>query len=170
MDADRATLETAFPNLRHTSYEIASSPARTYNCIAWAAGDVGRWWWPTQMAPYYWPVGVPREVRLESFVRAFQTLGYEVYATGELEPEFEKVALYARNGVPTHAARQLESGVWTSKLGTAHDIQHAVLAAVEGSQYGSVAQIMRRPRHASTTGAARGCNPIAWLRRPSTRA
>lgn len=47
-------------------------------------------------------------------------------------------------GMPTHAARQLHSGAWTSKLGNAEDIEHE-LHALEGEIYGTVVVIMNRP-------------------------
>jgi hypothetical protein len=57
----------------------------------------------------------------------------------------EKVALFADPaGIPTHAARQLASGQWTSKLGQAEDIEHE-LRALEGEIYGVVALILKRP-------------------------
>jgi hypothetical protein len=64
---------------------------------------------------------------------------------------FEKIALYAdKNGLPSHAARQLPSGTWTSKLGPMEDIEHLMLEALEDaagttSAYGKVALIVRRP-------------------------
>ena len=55
-----------------------------------------------------------------------------------------------KEGVPSHAARQLPSGHWTSKLGKAEDIRHSTLEAVEsdpnlGLGYGKVAVILKRP-------------------------
>ena len=47
-------------------------------------------------------------------------------------------------GVPTHAARQLASGLWTSKLGHSEDIEHD-LRALEGDTYGMVALLLKRP-------------------------
>ncbi|HMD98104.1 MAG TPA: hypothetical protein VKM93_12350 [Terriglobia bacterium] len=35
-----------FPNLNAGNHEITSAASRLYNCIAWAAGDTQRWWWP----------------------------------------------------------------------------------------------------------------------------
>jgi hypothetical protein len=64
----------------------------------------------------------------------------------ELEQGQEKIAIYARDGEPTHAARQLEDGSWTSKLGPSVDISHAATSAVEGSLYGAVVRYMRRVR------------------------
>ncbi len=62
----------------------------------------------------------------------------------EFEQGFEKIAIYVNNmGKPTHAARQLPSGYWTSKLGRWIDIEHT-LAGLTESEYGSVAQVLRR--------------------------
>ena len=46
-------------------------------------------------------------------------------------------------GIPTHAARQLRSGRWTSKLGQAEDIEHE-LRALEGAIHGAVVLILKR--------------------------
>ena len=47
------------------------------------------------------------------------------------------------NGIPTHAARQLPDGSWTSKLGQNIDVQHTIFSIQDGD-YGSVAVFMRR--------------------------
>lgn len=54
--------------------------------------------------------------------------------------------------MPKHAARQLASGRWTSKLGKLEDIDHA-LHDLEGMLYGAVVLFMKRPRPAA--GATR---------------
>jgi hypothetical protein len=46
-----AELEGAFPNLAADGYTVASPKTQAYNCVAWAAGDVSRWWEPG----IYWP-------------------------------------------------------------------------------------------------------------------
>jgi hypothetical protein len=61
-----------------------------------------------------------------------------------VEPGYEKVALFALAGVPKHAARQLPSGRWVSKLGPSEDIEHA-LHDLTGMVYGSVVLVMKRP-------------------------
>ena len=62
-----------------------------------------------------------------------------------IESGFEKVAVYVdAEGRPTHVARQLPNGLWTSKLGKSQDIEHE-LEGVTGSVYGSVAQFLKRP-------------------------
>lgn len=94
---------------------------------------------------YYWPPSVPRQENLIAFLAAFQELGYFPCKIAALEKGFEKVAIYvSSDGKPTHAARQLPDGKWTSKLGTREDIQHKSLKCLEGSRYGEVAAILRR--------------------------
>ena len=127
--------------LTTTGFEIHSPFDPSYNCIAFAAGDFTRWCWPD--ANSYWPAGVPRTVTQQSFVRAYSTLGYLDCFNGEPENEYEKIALFALNGVPTHAARLLRNGIWASKLGEAHDILHAI-TGVSGNTYGEVTCFMKR--------------------------
>lgn len=135
-------MEFAFPRLEEEGYRQTSKHTPEYNCIAWAAGDADRWWWPSPEA--YWPPGIAEDATLECFVAAFRTRGYEPCADGALEDGFEKVALYAdAAGIPTHAARQLPSGRWTSKLGTEVDIEHT-LPGLEGPAYGKVTVFLRR--------------------------
>ena len=135
-------VERAFPNLGSTGYRVASPGDLRYNCIAWAAEDVTRWWWPVGD---YWPPGVPRVVDLSAFTRAYGALGYEPCEDGELGSGFEKIAIYAKgNGVPTHAARQLEDGRWSSKLGKLEDIAHSLEGLAE-CLYGQIVLFMKRP-------------------------
>ena len=136
-------LEDIFPNLKGTAYTIASPANTEYNCIAWSVGDTEQWWWPSPL--YYWPPGVPREETVEAFVRGYGTLGFVPCKDDSLEPGFEKIAIYVEQGrKPTHAARQLSNGQWTSKLGKSEDIEHA-LHGLENSPYGSVVLILKRP-------------------------
>jgi len=84
-----------------------------------------------------------------AFIAAYGTLGYVECADGSFEPGFEKVALYARNvpGIgwePTHAARQLSDGCWTSKLGEFEDIEHFGVDAIADGSYGTVVCYLRR--------------------------
>lgn len=139
-------LRTLFPGLATTPYRITSPAELAYNCIAWAANDVTRRWWPVGEATIYWPPAVPRDETLEAFTALFLTLGYVVGADESLEPSYEKVALFSNAfEVPTHAARQLASGLWTSKIGKLEDIEHE-LRALEGATYGTVVLIMKRSR------------------------
>src|SRR5437899_678198 len=113
-------LEQAFPNLVQDGYQIRSEATPRYNCVDWAFGDTTRWWWPIERptAAIYLPPAAPAEQTFAAFVQARESLGYEACDAADLEPGFEKVVLYVdAAGVPTHVARQLPSGRWTSKLG-----------------------------------------------------
>jgi hypothetical protein len=137
-------IETLFPRLRGSGYRVTSPANDVYNCIAWAAGVTDAWWWPGDPQRSYWPPTVPRERTLEAFRQLFAALGYEQCAGDELEPGFAKIAIFADVlGQPAHAARQLTTGGWTSRLGASEDIEHA-LGDVAGDVYGSIVLIMRR--------------------------
>jgi len=138
------TLEGYFPNLLEAPYQLTSPASAHHNCIAWPARDQERWWWPDPMGQGYWPTGVPREQTLSAFEQAYGTLGFARCEDAELEPGFVKIALYARGLVPTHAARQLPQGRWTSKLGPLEDIEHDTLHALEGDWYGEVVLVLKR--------------------------
>jgi hypothetical protein len=135
-------LTDSFPHLASEPWVETSPESSTYNCIAWAAGDTEKWWWPHPMA--YWPEGVERTVTIHAFMAALGTCGYTPCGDDSLEPGVEKVALYELHGKPTHAARQLESGQWASKLGKSIDIIHT-LRGLEDSCYGKVCLILSRP-------------------------
>lgn len=133
-----------FPQLTEENCRPTSPYDEDYNCIAWAAEDSHRWWWPDAMGQSYWPAGVPREETIDAFVQAYGLQGYMSRSDGSLEPGKQKVAIYAdRDNKPTHAARQLSSGWWASKLGPQIDIEHE-LAALDGPAYGTVAVILSR--------------------------
>lgn len=135
-------LEVLFPKLSNTGYEISSDASTKYNCIAWAAETTERWWEPSPRR--YWPPGTPRDLSTQAFIDAFESIGYQICKDEGLQSDFQKVAIYTnQSGTPTHMARQLENGRWTSKLGTLEDIEHD-LEDLTGSDYGQVKVIMRR--------------------------
>lgn len=130
----REDLETKLPGLSGADYRITSPATYAYNCIAWAAGETSRKWWP--LPGYYWPEGAAMKETIAAFVNAFELRGYEIALNPDLEPGIEKIVIYVRDQKPTHAARQLEDGTWTSKLGDCEDIIHASLEDISGSDYG----------------------------------
>jgi hypothetical protein len=137
-------LERKFPNLVGTTYAPTSVATLNYNCIAWAAGDDSRWWWPHPQS--FWPDGVAREITLRAFEAAYATLGYVKASNELLEVGVEKIAIYVdSNSAPLHAARQLSDGTWTSKLGLQIDISHT-LNGLEGGEYGTVGLVLQRSR------------------------
>jgi hypothetical protein len=139
-------LELRYPNLALTEYTVTSPKSQEYNCFAWAAGDQERWWQPTPEDQFYWVQGVPMEETLSAYIQAYQTLGFMTCDSAELEAEFEKIALYVDDGgIPVHAAKQLSTGKWSSKLGSLEDIEHE-LEGLTGERYGNVGQILRRSK------------------------
>lgn len=109
-------IDALFPRLAEEGYRETSERTPEYNCVAWAAGDTAAFWWPDPMDVGYWPVGVPREETAAAFVRAFRMLDFEACEPGEMEPGFEKLALYLDpEGRPKHVARQLNNGWWTTR-------------------------------------------------------
>ena len=152
-------LEALFPGLRETNHLLTSPRDRKYNCIAWAAGDTRRWWWPDPQPDdegYYWPPEASNDENLATFVAVFMQLGYQPCDGEAAEPGWERIALYATgDSVTTHAARQLANGRWSSKLGRWEDIEHG-LRDLEGESYGTVAQIMKRLAPSEPASQAQG--------------
>jgi hypothetical protein len=138
----KKAVRAEFPNLRVGTYSVTSCPDKDYNCIAWAAGETSRYWWPIGG---YWPDGVSRERTLDAFIKAFETKGYTVCDDVTHEDGFEKVAIYAKDDKPTHAARQIDKSKWTSKLGKFADISHRLIG-VEGNQYGKKVVTLKRKK------------------------
>lgn len=130
-------LHIAFPDLEADGGAVIHPPDPAYNCVAWAAGVTDTLWWPAD-PDGYWPPGVPDELTLA-------TVGYALCADDNYELGSEKAAVYTRGGIPTHVARQLSSGRWSSKLGRDYLVSHATPNGVEGTVYGSVAMYLRRP-------------------------
>jgi len=98
---------------------------------------------------YYWPSGADKGETVVCWMSAFHQLTYRLCDTPELEPGFEKIAIYSKDGRDAeHVARQLRNGVWASKLGPDEDIYHQTLKMLEGECYGSVVAYMKRRQHA----------------------
>jgi hypothetical protein len=134
-----------FPRLTDANSRQTSPADRVYNCIAWAAGVAHQWWEPSP-TDTHWPVPITDESdHTEGLIAAFRSVGFAPCESGELRPGFTVVALYAVGGLWTHAARQLPSGKWTSKLGPWVDIEHDTPDDVAGGVYGEVVAFMRRP-------------------------
>lgn len=139
-----AQYRAAFPQLTTSNCRHTSPEDPTYNCIAWAAEDTSRWWWPDALGQQYWPAELGRGETLDAFRKAYGLLGYDRESDSHLEPGIAKVAIFTDlHDVPTHAARQLPDGWWASKLGPNIDIEH-VLEALEGPAYGRVRAILQR--------------------------
>ncbi|MGP0068713.1 MAG: hypothetical protein ACLQGP_34570 [Isosphaeraceae bacterium] len=142
-------IDRDFPELAAAGYQITSEVTIIYNCIAWAIGDTSRWWecdeeGPIDVPGVYWPTGAKYGFTLEALISAYETRGYSICQNVAHEEGFEKLALYAENGEWRHAAKQLNDGRWSSKLGELEDVIHANPEDVSGRCYGRVACLMRR--------------------------
>jgi hypothetical protein len=138
-----------FPQLKIDAIKVTSEESEEYNCFAWAAGDQSRKWdWTSHPgeAGRYWPANLDRNGDVHDFIYLYaREGGYSLCSDGTLEVGFEKIALYVGDDNEVkHAARQLPSGRWTSKLGDYEDIEHD-LAALEGGGYGRIMQFLKRP-------------------------
>ena len=103
--------------------------------------------WIEALKPFgYWPTSIPPRLTLNNLTAVYAEQGYERCDSPALEPGYEKIAIYTdRRGLPTHAARQLATGKWTSKLGQAEDIEHDNLEVLDGPGYGAAVRYMRWP-------------------------
>jgi hypothetical protein len=138
-------LKTRFPGLQDGTFQTTSPATGAYNCIAWAGGDDSRVWIPDPWGVYHWPIEAGDD-SLDGWIQAFGQLGYISCDNGEMEPGYEKIVIYGTEGGPQHVARQLPSGLWTSKLGKSEDIEHEI-AGVSGASYGDVLIYLRRQQN-----------------------
>lgn len=132
-----------FPNSSVEPFIQTSHIDVNYNCIAWAASDNTRWYEPDPYGYYYWPREVARDYTIEAYINLYEFLGYKRCQNGDLEAGYTKVAVFAHDALPTHAARQLENGNWTSKLGKNIDVEHSIFS-LENGVYGQVVQYLRK--------------------------
>lgn len=143
-----AELEAKLPKLRPDNYKWASQATGRYNCLAFANDSDRKWWEPGLFGGRFdWPAeDIPNT--LEGWVTIFSRQGYELTSNREIEPGFEKVAIYVdQKDFDLHVAKS-NGVVWKSKLGRYQDIEHSSLDLLEGHQaweYGIVERILRRP-------------------------
>ena len=135
-------LTGAFPNLATEGFEIVGQPSEQYNCIAYAAGDTSEWWWPDGIN--YWPPWATLTNRIESLQEAFSGQGYERCDDSNAEAGYHKVALYESHGEMRHAAAQIHTGRWRSKMGKGPVIEHHNTESLSGGVYGEPTVFMRR--------------------------
>ena len=87
--------------------------------------DHQRIWWPN-LKRAFWPQNCAGKTTLDAFETWFAADGWVSTTDRYVEQNFKKVALFCKNGHPTHAARQLGNGNWTSKLGVSIDLWHGI--------------------------------------------
>ena len=137
-------LHRGFPCITESNSIPTSQAASAYNCIAWAYGRDDGWFEPDAEEQCFWPIP-RREYSIIAFEELFSSIGYIRCTDALKEDGYIKIAIYTNdNGHPTHAARQLETGKWTSKLGKSVDIEHDSPEVLNGPQYGAPQVYMKR--------------------------
>ena len=147
-------LRGVFPNSTGSRLDLTSEEDINYNCASWALEENHRWWepygliLPAPSPPYHWPPELPQDNKAATYVRLFEMNGYELAADESLEQGYKKVALYIRDVNFQHAARQLSTTKWTSKIGKHEDIRHELRALERDGPYGygTASIFMRKPK------------------------
>ncbi len=134
-----------FPNATPETL-IEKSPATSeYNCIAWTLGEEHLWW--DTVPGYFWPRRIPKPASvIQNVVEMYNAQGFIECQSADLEPGIEKIVLYSESGKFRHAAFQLESGRWTSKMGPYEDVVHSTAETLLGDELEKIERIMMRPR------------------------
>jgi hypothetical protein len=139
-------IRLALPHLKRSDYSLESKATSTYNCVSWAFSETTVKYDPAPIFGYYWPRRVSRSITALNYIAMFERVGHFTKCdNGELEPGFEKIAVYEElNGDFSHVARQRSKGTWTSKVGNLDDIDHPSPFVLE-KDYGKITQFLKRP-------------------------
>lgn len=127
-----------FPKLGSGNYVIRELPetgaSARYNCKAYAAGFSDKY------------LLLRQSLDAEKAFFATQ-LAYRPVDSPVVEPGAECIAIYTKDGAPSHVARQIPGGRWISKIGAYELLEHDLddLTGDGEYEYGRVAQIMSRP-------------------------
>jgi len=134
------------PNMNSENHSITSPSDSCYNCIAWITGDQDFWWSPFSIPGSYWPEGIPREDKLDTYIRLFKYLGYELCDNFDYEENCEKIAIYTdlSHEKFMHVAKQKNNDLWLSKLGEWEDIEHTLDALENPIYYGKATIAMKK--------------------------
>src|SRR5260370_20878564 len=124
-------MQSMGPKLRADNYVRASQATPRYNCLAFAIKDERHWWEHGLYGRRYrWPSGIPNT--LDGWVTIFTLDGYQLTTNRDVEPGFEKVAIFVSLTDQTDFHVAISDGKsWKSKLGKREDIQHDSLDLLE---------------------------------------
>jgi hypothetical protein len=145
---NRDSVLSLYPDIEKVGYKKTSSHTLGYNCIAWAAGDDGRWWEPQTgySRGGVWPDGCPHEDTLDGWMAALGAVKFVQCADGTAEKGYHKVAIFGQSpSDPEHVAWQNQDGVWCSKLGEWEDVEHKRLEGARNRDQSKVLAYMKRP-------------------------
>ena len=115
-----------------------------------------QWWEPYAAGGIaedrgHWPEGLPHDREPDTLRELFRREGFVDCEDGSLDPALVKIALYrvqdnVGSYIWTHVARQLKTGLWTSKLGSSYEVTHRSTGDLEGELYGAVYAYMAKRR------------------------
>jgi hypothetical protein len=134
---------TAFPHLG-AEFEVLGPASKTYNCIAWTINVTDHWVWPGRK---------DQPATVSDFDTLYGQHGYRRVSGLNYQrvAGVEKIVLYGKSKAdgttePTHGARQLSDGSWSSKLGQLPLIRHLEPTDLDGSAYGVPVALYTRPK------------------------
>ena len=143
---DAADVADSLPNIVG-KYIRTSDPSIKYNCLVYAVRVEWGWFEPPNHLPgYYWPPGIDPEWNDRTVKQVLARFGYnEISDSPEPEDGYDKIAIYGDKDGPTHFARQLPNGNWSSKLGELIDVEHTTLECLVGDDhYGNLLYYAKR--------------------------
>lgn len=144
-EENRKILINLFPLLGNDQhYSLLSEATPVYNCIVWAMGYNDRWIDTYYSPGHWWPDGVSRDTKPQSLIGAFIAEGFEVTDNSHYEDGYDKVVLFQRNGMWTHASRIESDDTEYSKFGGLFDGVHS-RNVFTNSLYGDEFAYLRRP-------------------------
>jgi hypothetical protein len=132
-----------FPHLGN-QFQVLGPATPRYNCIAWSIGITTQWVWPAKPN---------KAATVADFDELYGKHGYRRVRglNYERQANYDKIVLYAkRTGntwEPTHGARQLSDGSWSSKLGKLPLIRHLEPEDIDGGSYGVPIAVYVRARN-----------------------
>jgi len=139
--ATKNDIEQWFPNIIGKPYKIINSNFN-FNCVAFTLDIYDDYVWTTEKS---WPYEIiSRQLSVENFKKLYELYGYEECLDYLYENEYEKIAFYAKNNQPIHAAKQVDNA-WKSKISNLI-VEHELDWLCGNTQYayGDIVFIMKR--------------------------
>jgi hypothetical protein len=112
-----------------------------FNCVSFTLNIFNYWIWTNEKR---WPRDIPRNLGINSFKMLYSKIGYDECDSDLYEEGYDKIAFYAKNNIPKHAAKQF-GNKWRSKVGPVI-LEHNLdwLCGNGEYEYGDVVFIMKR--------------------------
>ena len=139
--ATKRNIEEWFPNIIGENFKIVISTFE-FNCVAFTLDIYDDYVWITEKS---WPHNlIPRVLNIDSFKKLYELHNYKICDNDSYEENYEKIAFYAKNNQPLHAAKQF-GNIWKSKISNLI-VEHELEWLCGDSQdaYGDIVFIMKR--------------------------